>query len=49
MIPLIEAIVKEVEAATLDRPDGADNVDVDASTKQDHAEDSGRDRVSRGS
>ena len=32
-----------------DRPDSAGNADADASTKQDHAEDLGRDRVSRGS
>ena len=39
MIPLIDAVVKEGEAATPDRPDSTVNVDVDASTKQDHAED----------
>ena len=49
MIPLIDAIVKEVEVVMPDRPDSAGNADADASTKQDHAEDSGRDRVSRGS
>ena len=41
--------VKEVEAVMLDRPDSEGNADADASTKQDHAENSGRDRVSRGS